>query len=250
MCAPAVGAVISGVSAVGGMMNQQSQANAQYQAAKNQRQAIINQQRSKLTLDTARFHRKQADRKRADLSAVRSAEQAYLDNQNVYNDKVKSYLSTRQGDMIKSLSAGGKLGARGAAGGSAVMMQVANKAALGRDGAMALANLRSASTKLITSNRNIQEKLQGEFESNFSQIGDKPVQGFEPPEVAKPAGPNPLSIAAAIGGVALDGYNAMQSAKTLPDGTTMDQAGGGGMNWQNMTFNKFGNLDTGINFGG
>lgn len=229
MCEPV--SIISGVtgaaSAIGGFSSQNDQANAQYQAAKNQRQNIINQQRSKLTLDSSRFYNKQADRNRADFSAMRSADQAYLDNQNVYNDKVKSFLSSKQTRMIESLTKGGQMGARGQRGGSSQMMQVANQAALGRDTAMALANLRSASTNLISSNRKIKDKLQGEFESNYSSIGDRPVQGFTPPEVAKPAGPNPLSIAAAIGQVGLNAYGAYQDSRTLSDGTTQRQAGGG-----------------------
>lgn len=246
MCEPV--SIISGVtgaaSAVGGFSSQQQQADAQYQAAKNQRQGVINQQRSKLTLDTARYHRKQADRERADFSAMRSADQAYLDNQNVYNDKVKAFLGSKQTRMIEALTKGGQLGARGQRGGSAQMMQVANQAALGRDSAMALANLRSSATNLISSNRKIQGKLQGQFEQNFSQVGDLPTQGFTPPEVAKPAGPNPLSIAAAVGQVGLNAYGAFQDSKTLSDGTTQRQAGGGSP----YTNQNFTNFDTGINY--
>ena len=92
---------------------------------------------------------------------------------------------------------------------------------------MGLASLRSAATQLTVDNRGLRDKLQGEFESNFSQIGDKPVQGFEPPEVAKPAGPNPLSIASAIGGSLVEGFGAMQAANTLPNGSTLGMMGGG-----------------------
>lgn len=246
MCEPV--SIISGVtgaaSAIGGFQSQQQQADAQYQAAKNQRQGVINQQRSRLTLDTSRYYRKQADRDRADFSAIRSADQAYLDNQSVYNDKVRSFLGNKQTRMIEALTKGGQLGARGQRGGSAEMMQVATTAALGRDSAMALANLRSSATNLISSNRKIQGKLQGQFEQNYSQIGDRPVPGFTPPEVAKPAGPNPLSIAAAIGQVGLNAYSTYKDSQTLSDGTTQRQAGGGSP-FTNQTFD---NYDSGINF--
>ena len=109
-----------------------------------------------------------------------------------------------------------------------MMAQQALAASTGRDTAMGLANLRSAATSLSLDNRGIRDKLQGEFESNFSQIGDKPVQGFVPPEVAKPAGPNPLSMAASIGTALVDGFGSMQSANTLPNGATMGMMGGGG----------------------
>ena len=237
-------AATGAASAIGGAQSQQQQANAQYAANKAQRQGIINNQRSKLTLDTARFHRRQTDRDRADTSAGRAASEAYLGNQGVYNDKVKSYLSSKQERMIKSLTAGGQMAARGQRGGSMEMMQVANDAALGRDNATALANLRSASTKLISDNRGIKEKLQGEYEQNYSRVGDEPTQGFTPPEVAKPAGPNPLSIAAAIGQVGLNAYGTVQGANTLSDGTTQRQAGGGNP----YTGNNFTNYDSGFNF--
>ena len=92
MCAPAVGVAMNVLGTAGGMMGQQQQAQAQYQAAKNQRQQVINEQRSRLTLDTARYHRKQADRERADMSAVRASEEGYLGKWlnhqiNVYNKK-------------------------------------------------------------------------------------------------------------------------------------------------------------------
>ena len=228
MCAPAVGVAMNVLGTVGGMMGQSQQAAAQHQAAKNQRQQVINEQRSRLTLDTARYHRKQADRKRADYSAVRAAEDGYLGNQRKYNEKVSAFMSDKQNRLIKSMEAGGTIGAKMGAGGSAMMAQQALAASTGRDTAMGLANLRSAATSLSLDNRGIRDKLQGEFESNFSQIGDKPVQGFVPPEVAKPAGPNPLSMAASIGTALVDGFGSMQSANTLPNGATMGMMGGGG----------------------
>lgn len=249
MCEPVsiISGVTGGLSAVGQFSSQQQQANAQYQAAKNQRQAVINQQRSKLIIDNQRFRTRQTDRQRADRSAGRAADKAYLDNQNLYNEKVKSFLSNKQTRTIESMIQGAKMAANGQRGGSAQMMQVANKAALGRDNATAIASLRSASSKLISDNRGIQEQLQGQYEENYSQVGDPPIPGFDPPEVAKPAGPNPLSIAAAIGQVGLGAYNAGQAAKTLPDGTTQNMAGGG-------DFSSFPGVNTsfkldGFNFG-
>ena len=211
-------------------MGQQQEAAAQHQAAKNQRQQAINQQRSRLTLDTARYHRKQADRERADMSAVRAGEEAYLGNQRKYNEKMNTFMVNKQNRLIKSLEASGQLGASMGPGGSSQMAQVANSAATGRDTATALASLRSAATQLSADNRGIRDKVQGEFESNYSGIGDMPVQGFTPPEVAKPAGPNPLSIAAALGGTVLGGINAAQAGNTLPGGQTLDMMGGGNAN--------------------
>ena len=241
---------------VGGMMGQQQQAQAQYQAAKNQRQQVINEQRSRLTLDTARYHRKQADRERADMSAVRAAEEGYLGNQRKYNEKVSAFMSDKQNRLIKSMETGGTLGAKMGAGGSAMMAQQALAAATGRDTAMGLANLRSAATQLTVDNRGIRDKLQGEFEANYSQVGDKPVQGFIPPEVAKPAGPNPLSIAAAIGTAAVDGFSSMQAANTLPNGATMGMMGGfsntsiPGVNTSmNVPVTPFSTFNNNFNFG-
>lgn len=227
MCAPAVGVAMNVLGTAGGMMGQQQQAQAQYQAAKNQRQQVINEQRSRLTLDTARYHRKQADRERADMSAVRASEEGYLGNQRKYNEKVSAFMSNKQNRLIKAMEAGGTIGAKMGPGGSAMMAQQALAASTGRDTAMGLASLRSAATQLSADNRGIRDKLQGEYEANFSAIGDKPVQGFVPPEVAKPAGPNPLSIASAIGGSLVEGFGAMQSANTLPGGQTMGMMGGG-----------------------
>ena len=246
MCAPAVGVGLNVLGTVGGMMGQQQEAQAQYQAAKNQRQQIINQQRSKLTLDTARYHRKQADRERADMSAVRAGEEAYLGNQRKYNEKVNSFMVNKQNRLIKSLELSGQLGARMGPGGSSQMAQVANSAATGRDTATALASLRSAATQLSVDNRGVRDKIQGEFESNFSQIGDMPTQGFTPPEVAKPAGPNPLSIASALGTAAVQGYGAFQGAGTLPGGQSLNMMGG---NAPSITGNQFSNFNSGINFG-
>ena len=217
---------MSVVSTAGGMMGQSQQAAAQHQAAKNQRQQVINQQRSKLTLDTARYHRKQADRERADMAAVRAGEDAYLGNQRKYNEKVSAFMSNKQNRLIKSMEAAGAMGARGRLGGSAEMMQTANLAATGRDTAMGLASLRSAATQLSVDNRMVRDKIQGEYEQNYSQIGDLPTQGFEPPEVAKPAGPNPLSIIGAIGGSVVDAFGSMQAANTLPNGSTLGSMGG------------------------
>ena len=246
MCAPAVGIGLNVLGTVGGMMGQQQEAQAQYQAAKNQRQQVINQQRSKLTLDTSRYYRKQADRDRADFSAIRAGEEAYLGNQRKYNEKVNAFMVNKQNRLIKSLEASGQIGARMGPGGSSQMAQVANSAATGRDTATALASLRSAATQLAADNRGIQGKLQGEFDQNYSQIGDRPVPGFTPPEVAKPAGPNPLSIASAIGSVALQGYGAFQDAGKLPGGQTLDMMGG---NAPSITGNQFSNFNSGINFG-
>ena len=258
MCAPAVGVAMNVLGTVGGMMGQSQQAAAQHQAAKNQRQQVINEQRSRLTLDTARYHRKQADRKRADYSAVRAAEDGYLGNQRKYNEKVSAFMSDKQNRLIKSMEAGGAIGAKMGAGGSAMMAQQALAAATGRDTAMGLANLRSAATQLSVDNRGIRDKLQGEFESNYSQIGDKPVQGFVPPEVAKPAGPNPLSMAAALGSAAVEGYGAIQAANTLPNGSTMGMMGGYGgfanatpsMNTSmNIPVTPFSTFNSNFNFG-
>ena len=228
MCAPAVGVAMNVLGTVGGMMGQSQQAAAQHQAAKNQRQQVINEQRSRLTLDTARYHRKQVDREAADMSAVRASEEGYLGNQRKYNEKVSAFMSNKQNRLIKAMETGGTIGAKMGPGGSAMMAQQALAASTGRDTAMGLASLRSAATQLSVDNRGIRDKLQGEYESNYSQIGDMPVQGFVPPEVAKPAGPNPLSIASAIGGAVVDGFGAMGAAKTLPNGSTMGMMGGGG----------------------
>ena len=246
MCAPAVGIGLNVLGTVGGMMGQQQEAQAQYQAAKNQRQQIINQQRSKLTLDSARYHRKQADRESADFSAVRAGEEAYLGNQRKYNEKVNAFMVNKQNRLIKSLEASGTLGAKMGPGGSLDAAQTSLGAATGRDTATALASLRSSATQLIADNRGIRDKVQGEFESNYSGIGDMPVQGFTPPEVAKPAGPNPLSIAAALGTAAVQGYGAMQSANTLPGGQTLNMMGG---NAPSITGNQFSNFNSGLNFG-
>ena len=227
MCAPAVGIGLNVLGTAGGIMGQQQQAAAQHQAAKNQRQQIINQQRSKLTLDSSRYYRKQADRERADMSAVRAGEEAYLGNQRKYNEKVNAFMVNKQNRLIKSLEAGGQIGSRMGPGGSLTAAQTALGASTGRDTATALANLRSAATQLTVDNRGIRDKVQGEFEENYSQIGDMPVPGFTPPEVAKPAGPNPLSIAAAIGQVGLDGYTAIKAGNTLPNGSTLEMMGGG-----------------------
>lgn len=244
MCSPT--AALGGLSTVGGLMGQQQEAAAQHQAAKNQRQQVINQQRSKLTLDTARYHRKQADRERADMSAVRAGEEAYLGNQRKYNEKVNAFMVNKQNRLIKSLEASGQLGASMGPGGSSQMAQVSNSAATGRDTATGLAMLRSSATQLIADNRGIRDKVQGEFESNFSQIGDLPTQGFTPPEVAKPAGPNPLSIAASLGGTVLGGINAAQAGNTLPGGQTLSMMGG---NAPSLTGNTFSTFDQSFNFG-
>ena len=231
-------------------MGQQQEAGAQHQAAKNQRQQVINQQRSKLTLDTARYHRRQADRERADMSAVRAGEEAYLGNQRKYNEKVNAFMVNKQNRLIQSLEASGQLGASMGPGGSSQMAQVANSAATGRDTAIGLANLRSAATQLIADNRGIRDKVQGEFEENYSYIDDLPTQGFEPPKVAKPAGPNPLSIAASLGGTVLSGINAAQAGKTLPGGQTLKTMGGGNSNAG--LFNpsgQIGTFDYSFNFG-
>jgi hypothetical protein len=225
MCSPTV--ALTAVSQGAGLFGKQQAANAQYAAAKNQRQQVVNQQRSKLTLDTARYHRKQADRERADMSAVRAGEEAYLGNQRKYNEKVNAFMVNKQNRLIKSLEASGQMGARGQRGGSADMMQIANSAATGRDTATALAMLRSSATSLIADNRGIRNKVQGEFESNYSQIGDKPIQGFEPPEVAKPQGVGIMDIVGAAASVGMSGISAAGASKTLPGGQSLKMMGGG-----------------------
>ena len=249
---------MSVVSTAGGMMGQSQQAAAQHQAAKNQRQQVINQQRSKLTLDTARYHRKQADRERADMAAVRAGEDAYLGNQRKYNEKVSAFMSNKQNRLIKSMQNAGAMGARGSIGGSADMMQTANLAATGRDTAMGLASLRSAATQLSVDNRMVRDKIQGEYEQNYSQIGDLPTQGFEPPPVAKPAGPNPLSIIGALGGAAVDAFGSMQAANSLPNGSTLGSMGAytGGFPGVDTSFglqspvNPMSTFNSTFNFGG
>tara|TARA_B110000003_G_C16526573_1_gene487204 strand:+ start:252 stop:1010 length:759 start_codon:yes stop_codon:yes gene_type:complete len=229
MCEPV--SLISGglgvMQAVGGANAQQQQANAQYAANKAQRQQQINNQRSKLTLDTARFHRRQTDRDAADIEAGRAANDAYLGNQTKYNEKIKSFMVNKQNRLIKSMELAGVAGARGQRGGSITAMNNSIDAATGRDTATALAGLRSSASQLISGNRDIQGKLQGEYFSNYSQIGDEPTQGFTPPEAVKPAGPSPLSIAANIGQATLGAFSAGQAANTLPNGQTMDMLGGG-----------------------
>ena len=229
MCEPisTTSLVLGGLSAGAGLLGKQQSANAQYAANKNQRQQIINQQRSKLTLDTARYHRKQADRERADMSAVRAGEEAYLGNQRKYNEKVNAFMVNKQNRLIKSLEASGQMGARGQRGGSADMMQIANSAATGRDTATALASLRSAATSLIADNRGIRNKIQGEFESNYSGIGDKPIQGFEPPKAAKPQGVGILDIVGAAASVGLGAMTGGADASKLPGGQSLKMMGGG-----------------------
>ena len=248
MCEPV--SLISGglgvAQAVGGAQSQQQQANAQYAASKAQRQGIINSQRSKLTLDTANFHRRQTDREAADTEAGRAADDAYLGNQTKYNEKVKSFMVNKQNRLIKSMELAGVAGARGQRGGSITAMNNSIDAATGRDTATALAGLRSSASQLISGNRDVQGKLQGEYFSNFSQIGDEPTQGFTPPEVAKPAGPNPLSIAASIGQAGLGAYSAGQAAKTLPNGQTLGSMGRGGEFTPGGTL---GNFSQGFNTG-
>ena len=215
------------MSSIGGAQSQQQQANAQYAANKAQRQQLINNQRSKLTLDTANFHRRQVDREAGDIEAGRAANRAYLGNQNVYNEKVRSFMVNKQNRLIKSMETAGVMQARGQRGGSIAAAEQAVGAATGRDTAVGLANLRSSAASLISSNRDVSEKLQGEYFSNYSQVGVEPTQGFDPPPVAKPAGPNPLSIAASIGQGVMGAFSAGQAANTLPDGSTLESMGGG-----------------------
>ena len=256
---------LSAASAGAGLIGKQQAANAQYAASKNQRQQIINQQRSKLTLDTARYHRKQADRERADMSAVRAGEEAYLGNQRKYNEKVNAFMVNKQNRLIKSLEASGQMGARGQRGGSADMMQVANNAATGRDTATALAMLRSSATSLIADNRGIRNKIQGEFEENYSGIGDKPIQGFEPPKVAKPQGVGIMDIVGAAAQVGMAGLGAAGASNTLPTGESLKMMGGGDAlpgaftsgglqgsfptNAPSISGHSFTSFDSGINFG-
>ena len=226
-------------------MGQQQEAAAQHQAAKNQRQQVINQQRSKLTLDTARYHRKQADRERADMSAVRAGEEAYLGNQRKYNEKLNGFMVNKQNRLIKSLEASGQLGAKMGPGGSSQMAQTALSASTGRDTATALASLRSAATQLSVDNRGVRDKVQGEFESNFSQIGDLPTQGFTPPEVAKPAGVGFMDILGTAANVGMGAMSAGSAAQTLPNGNSLKMMGGGAP----YSGNQFANYNSGFNFG-
>lgn len=250
MCSPT--AALSGVSAIGGMMGQQQQANAQYAANKAQRQYQINQQRSKLTLDTAKYNRKKADRQAADIEVGRAGNEAYLGNQRKYNEKINAFMVNKQNRLIKSMELAGTMGARGQSGGSITAMLNANDAATGRDTATALAGLRSAATSLATDNRGIQNKMAGDYRENFSQIGDLPTQGFTPPEVAKPAGLNPLSIAASLGSVVVDGMSAASAANTLPNGQTQSMLGGGNSftdyTGPSLTDNTFSNYNSGISW--
>ena len=257
MCDP-VSAVmgVSGVaSTVGGAMSSQNAASQQYAANKNQRQHVINQQRSQLTLDTARYNQKKADRKANDYEAGRAANDAYLGNQSKYNDKVRAFMASKQNRMIKSLEAAGTIGAKGGLGGSKAMMQTANKAAMGRDTAMGLANLRSAATQMTVDNRAVQGQLQGEYMSNFSQVGALPTAAFTPPEVAKPAGPNPLSIIGGIGSAVGGAMSAAQSAGTLPNGQSQTDLGGGtwdpygGAGGVDFSWKPITNYTSGINYG-
>ena len=250
MCSPV--AAISGglgvMQAVGSANAQQQQANAQYAANKAQRQQQINNQRLKLAVDNKRYRDRQVDRTYADNEATRAADEAYLGNQVKYNEKVKSFMSNKQNRLIKSMELAGVASAKGQRGGSVTAMQNAVAAATGRDTAMGLANLRSASTALITGNRNIQGKLQAEYMSNFSQIGDAPMQGFTPPEAVKPAGPSPLSIAANIGQATLGAFSAGQAANTLPGGQTMGMMGGNSP-VPLQQGGTLGNFSQGFNFG-
>jgi hypothetical protein len=243
MCEPVstTSLVLGGLSAGGGLLGKQQAADAQYQAAKNQRQQVINQQRSKLTLDSSRFYNKQADRERADMSAVRAGEEAYLGNQRKYDEKVKGFMVNKQNRLIKSLEASGQIGAKMGPGGSQQMAQTALSAATGRDTATALAGLRSSATQLIADNRGIKDKLQGEYESNYSSIGDRPVEGFTPPEAVKPQGVGIFDVLTAGAGVGLGAMDAASAAKTLPNGQSLKMMGGGNSH-------SFSNYDSGINF--
>ena len=259
MCEPisTTSLILGGVTQGAGLIGKQQQADAQYAASKNQRQQVINQQRSKLTLDTSRYHRKQADRERADMSAVRAGEEAYLGNQRKYNEKVNAFMVNKQNRLIKSLEASGQLGAKMGPGGSSQMAQVSNSAATGRDTAMGLAMLRSSATQLIADNRGIRDKVQGEFEENYSQIGDMPFEGFTPPEVAKPAGVGFMDILGTAANVGLGAMTAGADANKLPGGESLRMMGGGSLDSfssgmpdfsDSYTGNKFANFDSGINW--
>ena len=228
MCEPV--ALLSTAAGVAGTIGQaqsaNAQAEAQYAANKNQRQHQINQQRSKLLLDSTSYYNRAADRQASDIEAGRAANEAYLGNQMKYNDKVKSFMSSKQTRMIKALENAGAIGASSTRGGSNAQMQVANKAALGRDTAMGMENLRSAATKLMVDNRAVQGQLQGDYMDNFSKIGAIPTAGFTPPEVVKGPGANPLSIMAGIGSAVVGGFDAMNAANSLPNGQTMTDLGG------------------------
>ena len=246
---PILSAGMGVMSAVGGAQSQQQQANAQYAANKAQRQQIINNQRSKLTLDTARYNNKKADRAAADIEVGRAGNEAYLGNQRKYNEKVSAFMTNKQSRLIKSMEAAGVMGARGQVGGSIDAQMNAIDAATGRDTATALAGLRSAATSLATDNRAIQNKMAGDYRENFSQIGDIPTPGFTPPEAVKPAGPNPLSIAASIGGSLLDGFSAIQASNTLPNGQTQNMLGGGSQGFNPSAPSITGNSYSPFNYG-
>ena len=245
MCDPVslgVASVATGVAGtVGGAQSANAQADAQYAANKNQRQAQINQQRSKLTLDTTGYYNRSADREANDIEAGRAANEAYLGNQNKYNDKVKAFMSSKQNRMIKALENAGTIGAKGR-GGSKAAMQVANKAAFGRDTAMGMANLRSAATNMMVDNRAVQGQLQGDYMDNFSRVGAIPTAGFTPPEVVRGPGANPLSIAAGIGSAVVGGISTFNSASSLPNGQTQTDLGGG--SWD--PYGGAGSFDIGI----
>ena len=257
MCEPisTTSLVLGGLSQGAGLLSKQQGANAQYAAAKNQRQQVINQQRSRLTLDSSRFNRKKADRERADMSAVRAGEEAYLGNQRKYNEKLNGFMVNKQNRLIKSLEASGQIGAKMGRGGSQQMAQTALSASTGRDTATALANLRSAATQLSVDNRGVRDKVQGEFEQNYSQIGDMPVQGFTPPEAVKPQGVGFLDILGTAANVGLGAITSGADANTLPGGQSLKMMGGGDpyagafSNANMNSINPFPILDSGFNFG-
>ena len=253
---PILSAGMGIMSSVGGAMGQQNaaqqQADYQYAVNKSQRQQVINKQRSQLTLDTARYNKRKGDRQAADIEVGRAGNEAYLGNQRKYNEKVAAFMTNKQGRLIKSLEAAGTLGARGQTGGSIDAQLNAVDAATGRDTATALAGLRSSATSLMADNRAIQGKMAGDYRANFDQIGDLPTQGFTPPEATRPpvAGPNPLSIAASIGGSVLSGISSMQAMNTLPGGQTLDMMGGGNAPSGAYTPGgtaQFTNYDSGLN---
>lgn len=250
---PILSAGMGVMSAVGGAQAQQQQADYQYAQNKAQRQAIINQQRSKLTLDTSRYNSRKADRAAADIEVGRAGNEAYLGNQRKYNEKVAAFMNNKQNRLIKSMEVAGVMGARGQRGGSIDAQLNAVDAATGRDTATALASLRSSATQLIADNRAINNQMAGDYRANFDKIGDIPTAGFTPPEAARPPGPNPLSIAASVGGSLLDGFGAIQASQTLPGGQTLGMMGGGGGNtfgagMPSFTGNTFSNYNTGITY--
>ena len=216
MCAPAVGALSFGASALGAVGQHQSAsaaAAAQNEGAIRNYKYQLKVRRKNWDRERERYAHQVTQYKTKTMENEAAAQRAYASEQTRLNNIYKKASFAQQDQLVKLAQGSGQMAASGRTGKSAQRLDTNVVSQFGRNQAIMAESLLGAQAAYDTRTGAIRRQQISQQNQDFSDVAYAPEPGVAPPQPVMRQGPSGLGLMAGLLGAGVDGYSAFKGAQ-------------------------------------